>query len=157
LKENTTPVSTDPSNPRERANLVFSFCDKLRLWAGLMSKREAEIGEDEGRAFDKAHRIIGLAITKSCLLDRMVHGDERPSQTQCPVHKGSWSGIHFGWPDMFWSDGSPMKESEQCRKWYDEGCRCFQHGCGCTTGWQPDEHCGCLQKRAAKNQAVAEK
>lgn len=30
------------------------------------------------------------------------------------------------------------------QRWHNDGCRCYMHNaCGCTTGWQPDEHCGC--------------
>ena len=93
--------------------------------------------------FAKARNVIEFAIEKSCLLDRMIYGGEQPSQTPCPVHKGRWSGIQFGWPDGVWSDGKPIEEASHLRKYYDEGCRCYQHKCGCTTGWQPDEHCGC--------------
>lgn len=80
---------------------------------------------------------LRLLISKSCLLDRLIHGGEAPSSMPCPVHKGHWSGIHLGWPGQRWSNGTPVEESAQCREWFDAGCRCFQHYCGCTTGWQP--------------------
>lgn len=90
---------------------------------------------------------VFLQITKSCLLDRMIYGKEQPSQTPCPVHKGKWSGIHFIWPGSVWHniDGTtrPATPDKMVQEWYDQGCRCAYHKCGCTTGWQPDEHCGC--------------
>lgn len=96
-------------------------------------------------------REVRLAITRSCLLDRMIHHGENPSQTPCPVHQGHWAGIQVGWPGSVQlevlSDGTtkqlPAPESPTLRKQYDAGCRCFMHHCGCTTGWQPDEACGC--------------
>lgn len=92
--------------------------------------------------------VSELAISKSCLLSRLIYGGEHPSKTPCPVHKGTWVGIHFGWPGDNWVDGkgnkTPVEVSPMLQKWYDEGCRCFQHkGCNCTTGWQPDAACGC--------------
>lgn len=111
-----------------------TFCDRMDEWATLKQ------GDDH---FNECWHYVRLMISKSCLLSRTLYGGERPSKTECPVHKGKWAGIHHGWPDTKWSDGSPVKESPKLREWYDAGCRCFQHGCGCTTGWQPDEHCGC--------------
>ncbi len=89
-----------------------------------------------------------LAVVKSDLLNRLVYGGEKgPSQTPCPVHKGHWSGCHFGWPDSVWRSAegeTPMDVQPMLQEWYDAGCRCYQHaGSGCTTGWNPDEHC-CL-------------
>lgn len=59
-------------------------------------------------------RRLRLSITKSCLLDRLVHHGETLRAVPCPEHKGRWSGIHF--------DPCP------------HGCSL---GCGCTTGWLP--------------------
>jgi hypothetical protein len=119
-----------------------SFCLALQIWADLMAARKVEIG-DNG-VFDRARREIELAIKKSCLLDRMINCGEQPSKTKCPVHQGIWTGCHLGWPGQQWSDGTPVRESRGLREWYDAGCRCFLHKCGCTTGWQPDEACGCV-------------
>lgn len=118
-----------------------SFCEKMDEWAGLMADAERVA---DGKSFTRAWQEVRLAIGKSCLLSRTLYGGEKPSQTPCPVHKGKWSGIHHGWPGTVWSDGKPIEESPRCRVMYDEGCRCFQHGCGCTTGWNPDESCGCI-------------
>jgi len=106
------------------------MCDALDEWAKLMSARNED--------FAKAWREVRLAIRKSCLLDRTLYGGEKPSNTPCPVHQGRWSGVHVGWPGSKYADGSPAPEDEQCRKWFDAGCRCFQHSCACTTGWQPE-------------------
>lgn len=123
---------------------TVDVCAALRTWADLMERRKIERGDEEdAAAFQRMRRDLDLLISKSCLLDRMVHCSEQPSRTPCPVHKGIWSGIHLGWPGTTWSDGRPVDESSFLREWYDAGCRCFKHRCGCTTGWQPDEHCGC--------------
>lgn len=89
----------------------------------------------------------GLAIYKSDLLGRLLYGKEAgPSQTPCPVHKGTWSGCHSGWPGQEWRhiDGTvtPMDVEPRLQEWRDAGCRCSMHkGSSCTTGWNPDEHC----------------
>lgn len=92
---------------------------------------------------------VRLAVMKSCLLDRIVWCGEHPSQTPCPVHKGVWSGRYYAWPGKVWAymDGStkPVEVQPLMQEWYDAGCRCFQHRCGCSTGWQPDEACGCVK------------
>lgn len=95
-----------------------------------------------------------LAVWKSDLLSRMIYGREKgPSQTPCPVHKGHWSGCHFGWPGSTWvgvGDAgerieTPAEVNPQLQEWWDAGCRCATHkGSSCTTGWQPDEACGCV-------------
>lgn len=122
---------TDPS----------AFCAAMDAWAALRSEADGHFAE--------LWRDLRLQISKSCLLDRMMYGGEKPSKTPCPVHKGRWSGIHIGWPGTFWThiktgEKTPVKESPYLREYFDAGCRCFQHRCGCTTGWQPDEYCGCL-------------
>lgn len=95
-----------------------------------------------------------LAVVKSDLLNRLVYGGERgPSQTPCPVHKGTWQGCHFGWPGSQWRhvDGTvtPAAVDQTLQGWWDAGCRCATHkGSSCTTGWNPDEHC-CLDSRGA--------
>lgn len=119
------------------------FCNALDEWAGLMFKAK-EVAHPAGAAeFQRQWREIRLMISKSCLLDRVIYGGEKPSKTPCPVHNGRWIGCHFGWPGTKLANGDPVQEDPMLRKWYDAGCRCFMHGCGCTTGWQPDEHCGC--------------
>lgn len=105
-----------------------AFCGAMDEWAEIVSAKD--------HAFADAWRVVRLAIGKSCLLDRVLYHGEQPSKTPCPVHKGKWSGMHLGWPGTFWSDGRPIVESKCLRGWYDAGCRCYQHGCGCTTGWQ---------------------
>lgn len=57
---------------------------------------------------------LRLLISKSCLLDRLLHHGEALRAVPCPEHRGRWSGIHW--------DPCP------------HGCSI---GCGCTTGWLP--------------------
>lgn len=104
-----------------------------------------DIAEDRIKEYLNEESIRNLryyVVGKSCLLDRMIYGGEKPSTVPCPVHNGKWAGIHGPWPDSSWvdSDGNktPATTSQQCQKWYDEGCRCYKHSCGCTTGWQPE-------------------
>ncbi len=125
---------------------VEDYCNALDEWAKLFGQAEINSGVVEPSEFMRAWRSVRFAIDKSCLLSRTMYCGEKPSQTPCPVHKGRWSGINFGWPGAKYSDGRPAEESKLCREYYDKGCRCYQHKCGCTTGWQPDEHCGCLEK-----------
>jgi hypothetical protein len=108
-----TSALRTPPNPED----VRRFCDTMTEWAELMTGH----GDGISATFDTAWTVVLSSIYKSCLLDRMMYGGEKPSRTPCPVHKGVWSGIHFG----------------------ALGCSCDQHRCGCTTGWLPDEHCGC--------------
>lgn len=126
------------------------FCNLLDDWADkrIASDRRQDYGEPR---FENAWREVRLQISKSCLLKRQIYLGEGISKTPCPVHKGYWSGIHCGWPGQEWVDmrtqaRTPMAEDPMLREWYDQGCRCYMHKCGCTTGWQPDEHCGCGAK-----------
>ncbi len=125
-------------------------CEKLAAWAevaGIRSRTEVtELGYSGGEG--------SLVTTKSDLLLRMIYAGEMPSQTKCPVHKGVWSGIHFGWQKTFAAAYAEKDEvaridsSEMLQKWVDDGCRCFQHkGSHATTGWQPDEACGCVDPK----------
>ena len=131
-------------NDRLRNREPLDICNVLAQWAEAaeVSSPRAGIGR--------------LAIAKSDLLNRLIYGGERgPSQTPCPVHEGHWSGCHFGWPGAenvgFMPSGfgaiigSPPREVEpMLQEWWDAGCRCATHkGSTCTTGWNPDEHCGC--------------
>lgn len=131
---------------------VKRFCDNMDEWAHLVIKQQG--GVTGGDAFADHWRGIRLAISKSCLLDRTMYCGEKPSQTPCPVHKGKWSGCHFRWPHRTMTavidheghkagDEWVMPGSGLELEWYNAGCRCAYHLCGCTTGWQPDEHCGC--------------
>lgn len=122
------------------------YCDRFNAWVKLAAD-VPHVTEGAG--------MLRLAVQKSCLLDRLIYCGEMPSQTPCPVHKGKWSGIQWGHPGSVrrWlvdHDGHPAGHVEPSpvdpvmQQRYDDGCRCFQHKCGCTTGWQPDEHCGCV-------------
>ena len=121
---------------------VREYCDAFLQFFDMPEIRE-KLGDDQ-KVLDQVRFLV---VGKSCLLDRMIYGGEKPSQTPCPVHQGRWSGIHAGWPGYrLWRDSEngpvdegPSPVSKQCQEWYDAGCRCFQHSCGCTTGWQPEE------------------
>jgi hypothetical protein len=119
-----------------------AVCAALRAWAQLRAESGSRNGPD---GFREAWRTVDLAISKSCLLDRMLNVGVMPSATPCPVHEGKWSGCHWGWPGAVKvgiRNGErceePAEVSPMCQEWYDAGCRCFMHGCGCTTGWNPD-------------------
>lgn len=123
-------VTSGPSEP-------LDVCNALAQWA-------------EAAAVDSPFTGKGaLAIRKSDLLGRLLYGREMgPSQTPCPVHKGKWSGCHFGWPGSVWRNAAgetPAAVEPALQRWWDRGCRCATHrGSSCTTGWNPDEHCGCV-------------
>ena len=98
-------------------------------------------------AWADAAGLPTTTVSKSDLLARLIYGAERgPSHTPCPVHKGKWSGCHFGWPGSIWRHvggaETPMDVDPKLQELWDAGCRCATHkGSSCTTGWNPDEHC----------------
>lgn len=47
------------------------------------------------KKFGESWQFIRLAISKSCLLDRLIYGGETLRTEQCPEHKGRWSGCKF--------------------------------------------------------------
>lgn len=133
----------------ERRKKVDRFCQELEQWARLVAEK------DEG--FERDWQNVTRYIHKSCLLDRMLYGGEAPSQTPCPVHEGRWSGLHM-WGTKLCDDGlwhvewtgregtrTGAPEDKMLKEWRDAGCRCARHRCGCTTGWNVDSACGCVQ------------
>lgn len=120
------------------------FCKRFQQWAEIMNKKEPK---DSGpHSFFYLWHKINHFINKSCLLDRLIYQGEGISQTPCPVHKGVWQGVHFDWPGKV-----PANEvNPRLQEAYDAGCRCFLHKCGCTTGWNVDTHCGCIQTFATR-------
>lgn len=103
-----------PHGPKLHAS---QFCDALRTWARLVS--EPKPGEDEDakrerQQFAAAWGTVELAITKSCLLDRLIYCGDVVRTEPCPVHKGHWSGI----------------SATPCQY-------CGVSPCGCNTGWVP--------------------
>jgi len=94
-------------------------CNILRAWAKAVytplpdvdSKEKAE----DRNEFYLHWSTVDLAINKSCLLWRLFFTEEGVRQTQCPEHKGRWSGCN----------------------WSSPGCEC-RNGSN-VTGWLPDE------------------
>lgn len=118
------------------------FCAVMDEWARIKSAADEDFGS-------RWERIRSLDIGKSCLLDRMLYHGEKPSETPCPVHKGRWAGLHqWGSREIdgkfhvvwFGVDGERVgkAEDDMLAEWRAAGCRCWQHKCGCTTGWQPE-------------------
>src|ERR1700720_446420 len=101
------------------------FCDKIDQWAVYAIEQKGNLVPD----FEKSWAQVRLAIRKSCLLDRMLYGGERPSETPCPVHKGTWSGVSIH-PTDEWIDAkgnrTPANADTVRQKEYDAGCRCWQ-------------------------------
>lgn len=129
------------------------YCARFWQWV--------ELAEQHIGGFKEALPPIRLAVIKSCLLDRMLYAGEQPSQTPCPVHEGRWTGCHGPWPGWVTTsaegtkDTPPEQWGAMLMEWYDRGCRCAYHrGCSCTTGWQPDEACGCAAHLAEQEQRV---
>lgn len=139
MVENPNDPTPSPTPEETEMNLMTAaeYCKRMDTGLAFIKDRYPE----DAAAID---RVRNLLVGKSCLLDRIVYGDEKPSQTPCPVHEGKWAGCHFAWPGAHWSDGTSIETDPRLAQWVADGCRCYQHKCGCTTGWQPDEHCGCL-------------
>ncbi len=132
------------------------ICEKLTLWAEAAGIRSRIDVVEWGLTGHEG----AVVVAKSDLLLRMIYAGEMPSVTKCPVHKGVWSGIHMGWPETFaaaygMEDAAVIiEDGPMLQGWYDEGCRCFQHrGSQATTGWQPDEACGCIDPMREANEA----
>ncbi len=136
------------------------ICEKLAAWAGVARIRSRIDVTELGYSGSEG----SLVTSKSDLLLRMIYAGEMPSVTECPVHKGVWSGIHKGWPGTeagMYSAPEEVADAEGqafLEDWYADGCRCFQHrGSQATTGWQPDEACGCVDpERVAEEVQVRE-
>ncbi len=96
------------------AHLRATFTDDTARAADVYCAAfESHLSERDEDPNGDASRLR-LRITKSCLLDRIIHCGETLRAAPCPEHKGRWSGIHL--------DPCP------------HGCSI---GCGCTTGWLP--------------------
>ena len=132
MSDRTTPAGAD------------EVCAKLIAWATAAGATTAA-----GRGPD--------AVGRSDLLKRLLHGGEwGHSETPCPVHKGRRSGMTGPWPGRavvrIETDGTVstrVATFDECdvtvQEWWSAGCRCATHrGSNCTTGWQPDIACGCL-------------
>ena len=71
------------------------FCETMRVWARACM---AELATDdpEKKAWRNRFRehwvFVERAITKSCLLDRLLYDGEKLRTKPCPVHMGKWTG-----------------------------------------------------------------
>ena len=97
-----------------------NFCKAFETWATACTTPLEDDDEYKTKwrnEFRDHWKFIRLAIHKSCLLDRLIYGNETLRTELCPVHKGRWSGCSF----------------EEC----EHGC---MHG-PCVTGWirNPDD------------------
>lgn len=143
--------------PREKGIGDFTpdrVCAALAAWAEAASVTTA--AEGERRSDSNTGRLV---VLKSDLLNRLIYGGEKgPSQTPCPVHQGRWSGMHWGWPGALGhgeQGETPAKVEPHLQAWWDQGCRCAAHrGSSCTTGWNPDAACGCLDAAEEENEAL---
>lgn len=106
---------------RERKVSPDEFCKAFYAWADACMTPLAtdhEATAEWRKQFAEHWSFLRLAITKSCLLDRLIYVGEPLRTRPCPVHQGRWSGIQ--WPD-------------------DAQCECARgRSCGCTTGWLPE-------------------
>jgi hypothetical protein len=92
------------------------YCAALRSWAELASHKRSNGLTEVSIITEEEVSHLELAITKSCLLKRMIYMEElEPRKRQCPIHLGRWSGCSF----------------ERC----PAGC----DTCGCLCGWLPDD------------------
>ena len=95
-------------------------CLAMDLWAKACMTdlpTDADYTQEWRQEFREHWNFIRLAISKSCLLDRLIYGGETLRTRMCPLHKGKWGGCTL----------------EEC-----------PHGCShgiCITGWirNPDD------------------
>lgn len=95
---------------------LSDVCNILRLWAGKFAEElpdDKEYKRDAREKFAEAWHAVDLAISKSCLLDRLFFQKEGVRTQPCPEHKGQWSGCNW-----------------------DKACAC-QNGSN-VTGWLPN-------------------
>jgi hypothetical protein len=98
------------------------FCQAFWTWANAcITPLETDDAErrEWRQEFTEHWKFIFLALSKSCLLDRLIYGREKLRTKLCPIHKGTWSGQSVNKP----------------------GCGCA-HKKGtvhCLTGWLPEK------------------
>lgn len=105
---------------REPVRPVSQYCDAFYAWRDALRDRQVRttLGQccpdfSLESALDSLNNLI-IPISKSSMLDRLIYGGEKLRTKQCPIHKGTWSGLEFVG---------------------DEAC---PHGCQ-LTGWIPEE------------------
>jgi len=95
------------------------FCTAMETWADAAAtplESDSQAARERRDQFGHHWQIIYGAIRKSCLLDRLMYGQEKLRTRPCPVHHGRWSGI----------------TSPPC-----EHCG-VGPTCQCNTGWLPE-------------------
>lgn len=88
---------------------LSDVCNMLRLWARTFCTPLPT--DDEYKKKERAEHYehfskVDLAISKSCLLDRLFFQDEVIRTVPCPVHKGRWSGCDWDTPGCACRNGS---------------------------------------------------
>lgn len=67
---------------------IEKFCEAFRTW-GRAAKEYLK--DHYGIQTESLH----LAITKSCLLWRLIYNRQKLRTVKCPVHQGKWSGCSW--------------------------------------------------------------
>lgn len=83
----------------DQQQTVIAGCKHLRdMFEGLQGLIETnelcKSLEDWYKKQSKG-RGLSLAVSKSCLLDRLIYGGEELRTKKCPEHDGHWSGCSF--------------------------------------------------------------
>lgn len=74
---------------------ISKYCNAFRTWFDCMA--DAQIDTDN-KSTSEFFRYLGVDISKSNLLYRLIYLGEELRTEKCPEHKGHWSGISFDNP-----------------------------------------------------------
>jgi hypothetical protein len=89
---------------------LSDVCNTLRLWARTFCTplpTDDEHKRKERAEYYEHFSRVDLAISKSCLLDRLFFQDNETVRTEpCPEHKGRWSGCNWDSPGCACRNGS---------------------------------------------------
>jgi hypothetical protein len=89
---------------------LSDVCNTLRLFARLFCTPQPT--DDEWKKKERLEHYehfqkVDLAISKSCLLDRLFYQENEGVRTvPCPDHKGSWSGCNWNSPGCACRNGA---------------------------------------------------
>jgi hypothetical protein len=75
---------------------IEDFCAAMETWARVCQEpleTDSAVTAEWRRQFTAHWSFMRLAITKSCLLDRLIYGGETLRTKLCPEHRGRWGGI----------------------------------------------------------------